>query len=76
MHVLQMQNILIDEQRVNDLNSLHEFARHFALHNQILTPGFSLLLTIALHTPKQGKSIKSIDIIYHILYNITFLIIL
>ena len=31
MHVLQKQNVLIDEQRVNDLNPLYDLAQHVAL---------------------------------------------
>ena len=29
----QKQNVLIDEQRVNDLNPMYELAQHVALHN-------------------------------------------
>ena len=35
-----------------------------------------LLLTGAPNTPNQGKFIKSVDLICHILYNVTFLIML
>jgi hypothetical protein len=63
IHVLQKQNILIDEQRVSDFNPLFELARDITLHYMIPTSGFSLLLISAPHTPNQGKSIKSSNII-------------
>ena len=48
--VLQKQNVLIDEQRVNKPNPLYELAQHAALHNQIHIPNFSLLMTSVLNT--------------------------
>jgi hypothetical protein len=68
IYILQKQNILIDEQ-VNHLNTLYELARGVALHNYRPIPTFSLLLTSSPHRPNQGKSIISINIIYHFNYN-------
>jgi len=33
IHILQKQNLLIDEQRVNDLSPLYELERGIALYN-------------------------------------------
>jgi hypothetical protein len=33
IHILQKQNLLIEEQKVSDLNPLYEFSQDVALHN-------------------------------------------
>jgi hypothetical protein len=72
IRVLQKQNLLIEEQKVSDPNPRYELAQDIASHNKIPTSGSYLVLTSTPHTPKQGKSIKSISIIHHFLTNSYF----
>ena len=63
IHVLQQQDVLIEEQRVNDLNPLYALAhvtRQYTTYSTTMpTASFSSLSTSTLDAPKQGKSIAS-----------------
>jgi len=50
IQILQKQNLLIEEHKVNDPNPLYELAQDVALRNWILTSGSCLLRTTHTHT--------------------------